>query len=99
MTNCNECLYSYDGICQKDECSFDIEDNCYEYESRWTYDIGYQQGRADAIEEYKNRLLELCDCGIERADCVGGNCLKCMENVVDYSSIIDMAEELKEKKK
>lgn len=56
------------------------------------------QIRQDAIEEYKDRLLELCDCGIERADCTGGNCLKCLENVVDYSSIIDMAEELKEKK-
>lgn len=55
--------------------------------------------RADAIEEYKDRLLELCDCGIERAYCTGANCLKCMDNSVDYSSIIDLAEELEEKKK
>lgn len=51
--------------------------------------------KSEAIEEYKNRLLELCDCGIEQADCTGGNCYKCMDNQVDYSSIIDLAEELK----
>lgn len=55
--------------------------------------------RTDAIEEYKDRLLELCDCGIERANyCVGGNCNGCLENSVGYSSIVDLAEELKEKK-
>ncbi len=57
-----------------------------------------KQIRTDAIEEYKDRLLELCDCGIERADCTGGNCYKCLDNQVDYSSIVDLAEELKEKK-
>lgn len=57
-----------------------------------------KQIREDAIEEYKDRLLELCDCGIERAYCTGANCLKCMDNSVDYSSIIDLAEELMEKK-
>lgn len=57
-----------------------------------------KQIRTDAIVEYKDRLLELCDCGIEQMYCTGGNCYKCMDNQVDYSSIVDLAEELKEKK-
>lgn len=57
----------------------------------------YMKGREDAIDEFKDRLIEICDCGIEQADCTGGNCYKCMDNQVDYSSIVDLAEELKEK--
>ncbi len=51
MSSCDECLYNADGICQNDECSFDLEDNCYEFESKSTYDRGYQRGRADALKE------------------------------------------------
>ena len=61
-------------------------------------DIIKENVRADAIEEYKDKLLELCDCRIGRAGCTGRRCLKCIDNAVDYSSIIDLAEELKEKK-
>lgn len=59
---------------------------------------GYDKGREDAIDEFKERLLDLCDGGEECFDCVGGNCTGCLENSVDYSSIVDLAEELKEKK-
>lgn len=54
--------------------------------------------RVDAIDEFKERLLDLCDGGEECIDCVGGTCSKCFENSVDYSSIVDLAEELKEQK-
>lgn len=54
-----------------------------------------RQIREAAIEEYKDRLLELCDCGSEQVDCTGGNCYKCMDNQIDYSSIVDLADELK----
>lgn len=53
--------------------------------------------RADTIDEYKDRLLELCDGGEECVECVGGKCTGCLENSIDYSSIVDLAEELKEK--
>lgn len=58
----------------------------------------YKNGRNDAIDEFKERLLNLCSGGEECIDCVGGNCTGCLENSVDYSSIVDLAEELKEKK-
>lgn len=60
------------------------------------YSDGYEKGRADAIVEFKQRLLEICDCGSEQIDCTGGQCDKCDYNSVDYSSIVDLAEELKE---
>lgn len=47
MNNCYECIYNNDGICQNDKNSLDIEGNCWDFESRDTYDKGYQQGRAD----------------------------------------------------
>jgi len=31
-------------------------------------------------------------------ECVGENCTGCLDNSVDYSSIVDLAKELKEKK-
>lgn len=59
MSNCNECLYDKDGICQNDECSFDLEGSCLEFESRKTYDSGYQQGRADEQAFVEKRCKEL----------------------------------------
>ena len=58
----------------------------------------YDFGRKDAIEEFKERLLELCNGGEECIDCVGGTCTRCFENCVDYSSIVDLADKLKENK-
>lgn len=60
---------------------------------------GYEKGRKDAIDEFKEKLLDLCSGGEECIDCVGGNCTKCMDNSVDYSSIVDVAEEMKDSKK
>lgn len=60
--------------------------------------LAEEKARASAIDEFKERLLDLCDGGEECIDCVGGKCTKCLENSVDYSSIVDLAEELKEKK-
>ena len=60
--------------------------------------LAEEKARVDAIEEYKCRLLELCDGGEECVECVGGKCNGCLDNSVDYSSIVDLAEELKEKK-
>lgn len=73
-----------------------IKEGVVFYSNRPIEDI-VLEARADAIEEFKDRLLELCDCGIEQADCTGGNCYKCLDNQVDYSSIVDLAEELMEK--
>jgi len=61
-------------------------------------EISYKQGWNDAIDEFKERLLDLCDGGEECIECVGGKCSRCLENSVDYSSIVDLAEELKEQK-
>lgn len=88
---CDICRYGQGDLCTNPDR--DITEDCFVSHTGET--IAEKMIRADAIDEYKDRLLELCDCGIERADCTGGNCLKCMDNVVDYSSIIDLAEELK----
>lgn len=61
MNNCNECLYNHDGICQNDECSFDLEDNCYGFESKSTYDRGYKQGRADALSIDMGKPMHFTD--------------------------------------
>lgn len=58
MNNCNECLYAHDGICQNTACSFDIEDNCYEFQSKSTYDMGYKQGRAEAFDKAIEYFIE-----------------------------------------
>lgn len=79
--------------CEK--CKY-YHDNC---DAKFRCRIDVEKIRADAIDEFKDRLLELCDCGIEQAECTGGNCYKCLDNQVDYSSIVDLAEELKEQKK
>lgn len=60
------------------------------------FDCGYQQGRADAIDEFKVRLLESCDGGEECIECVGGKCTECFDNRVDYSTIVVLAKKLKE---
>lgn len=69
MTNCNECLYNHDGICQNDKCSFDLEDNCYEFESKSTYDRGYKKGRADALKEaFDKTYTKAYDSGYQQAE-------------------------------
>lgn len=74
-----------------------IKEEAVFYSNRPIEDI-VLEARTDAIEEFKERLLDLCDGGEECIDCVGGTCSKCFENSVDYSSIVDLAEELKEQK-
>lgn len=59
----------------------------------------YKKGRNDAIYEFKEKLLDLCSGGEECIDCIGGTCTKCMDNSVDYSSIVDLAEQMKEDSK
>lgn len=81
-------------------CKYDISVPCND-KSIYSCDMCkehpmYEQGRADAIEEYKNRLLELCDGGEECIECVGGKCTECFDNRVDYSTIVVIANELME---
>lgn len=49
--------------------------------------------RANAIDQFRDELLELCGCS--NVHCYSRECKRCLENVVESGSIIDLAAHLK----
>lgn len=75
----------------------DTDNSCCRWEKETKWDMQKQHDKEvynKAIDDFKTQLLELCS-GEDCWNCSNGHCDKCMDNTVDYSSIVDLAEELK----
>lgn len=106
MNSCNKCLYNNDDICQNDKCSFDSEDNCYEFEDIFTYNKGYHQGRIDLLTEFKEQgaydivkaeaKAEVINTINKNIDSWWGNCSKSDNDENWYASLKMLLKELEE---